>query len=470
MIENTLPLHTDKVNVTQKTKLSFKEKYAYGLGAIGKDLNCGMIFTFCMVYFTDVLKLDAGFVGTMFFVAKFWDAINDFFMGMVVDNTHTRWGKFKPWLVIGTLVNTVFFILLFTNVGLQGPALYIYATVMYILWGMTYTIMDIPYWSMLPNLTNDPTEREKVSVIPRIFASIGGTVLIGGCGIAIMNFLGQGNAQAGYTRIAWVIAAVFILTTAITVFGTKDRGNTEKKEKTSFKEAVRAIVKNDQLLVVIVVILAFNMAIQVCNGSILYYFKYVCNQATLFGAFTLAGGFAEIGGLFLFPKLARTFSRKVVYIMAGVLPVVGLALLFIVSFVAPQNIVMTVLAGILFRLGSGLQLGSVTVILADVVDYGEYKFEKRNESVTFSCQTLLVKFSSALGALMTGWALKATGYVPDIAQSAQTLMGMRIVSLVLPMVFALISMVVYLRFFKLNGEFYSKVMNVLNSRKEASEQ
>ena len=122
-------------------KLSAREKYSYGIGALGKDMICGVIFTYAMVYFTDVLKISAAFVGTLFFFAKFWDAVNDLGMGMVVDNTKTRWGKFRPWLAVGTLINAVVFACLFTDWGLSGAALYVFAAVMYILWGMTYPIL-----------------------------------------------------------------------------------------------------------------------------------------------------------------------------------------------------------------------------------------------------------------------------------------------------------------------------------------
>lgn len=208
---------------------------------------CGIIFTYCMLYFTDVLRLSASFVGTLFFLAKFWDAVNDLGMGMIVDNTHTRWGKFRPWLAIGTVVNAVALVCLFTNWNLSGTALYIFVAVMYVVWGMTYTIMDIPYWSMLPNLSSDPGERDKISVIPRIFASIGGSLLVGGFGMQIMDFLGKGNAQDGFTRFAWLIAIVFIVTVGITVVNVRsaDRANIQTQEKTSFRQMVRTIKEND---------------------------------------------------------------------------------------------------------------------------------------------------------------------------------------------------------------------------------
>ena len=181
-------------NETQKNPqykyASTREKLCFGIGAIGKDAICNLVGAFLMLYFTDTLYLAPAFVGILFFVTRIWDAINDPMMGMIVDNTHTRFGKFRIWLVIGTLVNSVVFVLLFHSFNLSGTALYVYVSVMYILYGMTYTIMDVPYWSWLPNLTNDPHEREKVSVIPRFFASLAG-FSVATFGLYIINYLNK---------------------------------------------------------------------------------------------------------------------------------------------------------------------------------------------------------------------------------------------------------------------------------------
>lgn len=169
---------------------STREKYCFGIGAIGKDAICNLVGSFLMLYFTDTLYLAPAFVGVLFLVARIWDAINDPVMGMICDNTHTKFGKFRIWLVIGTLLNSVAFVLLFHSFHLSGTSLYIYVSVMYILYGMTYTIMDVPYWSWLPNLTNDPHEREKVSVIPRFFASLAG-FSVATFGLYIINHLNK---------------------------------------------------------------------------------------------------------------------------------------------------------------------------------------------------------------------------------------------------------------------------------------
>lgn len=444
--------------------LSFKEKYSYGIGALGKDLVCGLVFTYLMYYFTDVLTLAPAFVGGLFFVARVWDAVNDPIMGVIVDNTRTKWGKFRPWLLIGTLINSIVFILLFKNVGLTGTGLYVYISVMYILWGMTYTIMDIPYWSMIPNLTSDKAEREKVSVIPRIFASAGG-LIIGAFGLQIVGVLGGEDQGRGFYLFAIGISVVFIVTIGITVANVKEKTVAINSEKINLKQAIKLIVKNDQLIAVIGTILAFNMAMQISGGFSLYYFKYVTGNENLFSVFTMFAGLAEIGGLILFPKFVQLLSRTKVYTIACGLPVVGFLLLLISGFVLPQNSMLVALSGLILKLGSGFALGISTVILADVVDYGEFKFGTRNESVIFSVQTLLVKIAAAVSGLLTGVGLSIAGYVPNIPQSESTLNGIRFLMIAIPIILVMMSLFIYKKFFKINGAYHDEILKTLENRR-----
>lgn len=444
--------------------LSFKEKYSYGIGALGKDLVCGLVFTYLMYYFTDVLTLGPAFVGSLFFIARVWDAVNDPIMGVIVDNTRTKWGKFRPWLLIGTLINSIVFILLFKNVGLTGTTLYVYVSIMYILWGMTYTIMDIPYWSMIPNLTSDKAEREKISVIPRIFASAGG-LIIGAFGLQIVGILGGGDQGKGFYLFAIGISIVFIVTIGITVANVKEKTVDINSEKINIKQAIRLIVKNDQLIAVIGTILAFNMAMQISGGFSLYYFKYVTGNENLFSVFTMFAGLAEIGGLILFPKFVQLLSRTKVYTIACSLPVLGLLILLISGFVLPQNAILVGLSGLILKLGSGFALGISTVILADVVDYGEFKFGTRNESVIFSVQTLLVKVAAAISGLLTGVGLSIAGYVPNVEQNESTLNGIRVLMIAIPIILVMMSLFVYKKFFKINGAYHDEILRTLENRK-----
>lgn len=452
--------------------ISTKEKLCFGVGAIGKDAVCNLVAAFLMVYLTDTLYLAPAFVGTLFFAARIWDAINDPIMGMVVDNTHTRFGKFRIWLIVGTLLNSVAFVLLFYSFHLSGRALYIYVTVMYILYGMTYTIMDVPYWSWLPNLTNDPKEREKVSVIPRFFASLAGFT-VSTAGLYIINYFNKlageesGLAEKGYTIFAVVIAIVFIITIGITVLNVKEEATIgADAKKTSLKQAFRVIIKNDQLLAFIGLLLTFNLCIQVARSFAFYYFKEVCGNEYLYSVFGFAF-IAEMLGLICFPKIASKISREQVYSLACGFPIIGFTLLGAAGYVLPDNAILVILFSSMAFFGSGLSLGVTTCCMADVIDYGEVKFGVRNESVTCSAQTFLMKAALAIAGGLTGIGLQAVGYDAKLdVQSAVTIQGIRVLMLVLPIIMAVISFWIYQRCYKLKGKKMQEITRKLNEMHE----
>ena len=263
-------------------KITSKEKYSFGLGAIGKDAVYNIVAVYFMFYLTDVLGISVGFIGGLFFVARIWDAVNDPIMGLVVDNTRTKWGKFRPWILIGTIINSIILILLFTDCGLTGKSLYVYVSVMYILWGMTYTLMDVPYWSMLPNLTSDKKEREQISVIPRIFAALAG-LAISSLGLKIVSVLGKGNQKSGFLLFAIIVSVIFIVTISITVKNTREHNSSQaNQEKTTLKQMMLVLVKNDQLIAFLALVLLFTIGQQIIASIQLYYFKYVIGSEELF--------------------------------------------------------------------------------------------------------------------------------------------------------------------------------------------
>lgn len=449
-------------------KLSAGRKLCFGVGALGKDLCYAMISTFLMIYLTDTVGLAPLFVGNLFLVARVWDAVNDPMMGFMVDNTRTRWGKFRPWILIGTLLNSAIMIFMFRNPGLEGFPLYAYFSVMYILWGMTYTVMDIPYWSMLPSLSSTQQERESMSVIPRIFAS-SAWLLMGAFGIALRNRLGNGDEAKGYSSLAVIICGVFIVTILITVIFVRDRSSLEaaegkKAQRTSLKDAIHVITANDQLKVYIGVVLAYNLLVQLAGGMALYYFKYVTMDENLFPYFTTAASVAEMGALFIFPIFSRFMNKKKVFAIASFTPAIGLIALLVFGAVAPTNIPLIIVCGLFYKFGSGLTLGATTVMLADVIDYGEVKLGTRNESIVASFQTLLVKTASAVAGWLIGVGLTIFGYVENVPQTPETIMGMRILMGVIPSIVTVLAFVIYVKGYKLDDKTMENISKQLKEK------
>lgn len=297
-------------------QLTRKEKYSFGIGAFGKDLVVNLIGIYLMYYLTDILGVAAGFVGSLYFVARIWDAINDPVMGMIVDKTKTKWGKFRPWLVIGTFINSIVTIILFTNFDLTGTSLYIFISIMYILWGMTYTMMDVPYWSWLPNLTNNPTEREEVSVIPRIFASLANLIL-GAIGLSTVIYLdkifGNGDQSTGFLILTVIIILFFITTMGITVRNVKEAPtNIDTGITLRFKDIWRILFTNKELLAYIGILITFFLCTQIIGNVLIYYFSYVAESKFLFALYN-GMGFVEIIALIFSLELPNYLQENVYF-------------------------------------------------------------------------------------------------------------------------------------------------------------
>lgn len=439
-------------------KITLQTKISYGVGALGKDFACAPIYIFLMFYFTDVAGLSAAFVGTIFLAARIIDAITDPMMGVVVDNTRSRFGKFRPWIVIGTLLNAVVLVGLFSTHMFEGTALYVYAAAAYILWGLTYTIMDIPYWSMIPALSSSREEREKLVVWPRLFASLA-WFITGTYGLHIVGELGNGNQGDGFFNVAVLIAVLFVMSAFLIARNVKEKAAPAvTTEKFNFKDVLTIIGKNDQLKALIGTVLSFQIANLLVGGFAIYYFSYALGNAELFPVYMMVAGVAEVAGVFLFPRIAAWLPRKHLWLIACGFPVVSCVLLLLMGFLSPANTVMIGMAGAAIKFGVGIANALQTVMLADVVDYGEYKTGRRSESVIFSVQTMLVKFAGAAGGFIVGVGLSIVGYIPNVEQSSSTIAGLEFMMIGLPAIMMLLSGLVYYRYYRLHEGFDKRLL------------
>ncbi len=436
-------------------KITLKTKLSYGLGALGKDFACAPIYIFLMFYFTDVAGLSAAFVGGIFLAARIIDAITDPMMGVIVDNTRSRYGKFRPWIIIGTLLNALVLIALFSTHLFEGTTLYIYAAAAYILWGITYTIMDIPYWSLIPALSSSRAEREKLVVYPRLFASLA-WFIIGTYGLHIIGELGNGSQGEGFLKLAVLIVVLFVMSAFLFAFNVKEKATPPKNmQKFTFKDVLDIIGKNDQLKALIGTVLSFQIANLLVGGFAIYYFTYALGNAELFPVYMMMAGIAELAGVFLFPKLANILPRKHLWHIASGFPILSCLVLILMSLFAPANALLIGLAGAAIKFGVGVANALQTVMLADVVDYGEYKTGRRSESVIFSVQTMLVKFAGAAGGFIVGVGLSLIGYVPNVVQTQSTILGLEFMMAGLPAILMLGSALIYKKYYRLHNGFDS---------------
>jgi melibiose permease/lactose/raffinose/galactose permease len=423
---------------------------------------------FLIVYLSEVVNLDDKEMLLMtgvLTVMRIFDAFNDPIMGLVVDNTRTRWGKFKPGMLVGGGAAAIFLVLMFTDFGLRGTGYVILFAVLYLLWDITYGVNDIAYWSMLPSLTTDQKERERMGAFARICANIGLFAVVVGI-IPLTNILGDavGDLEKGWFIFAVIISVLMLGFLCFTLFGVKEKRDFFKKEeKTSFREMFRVIFKNDQLLWVAVSMALFMIGYTTTANFGTYYFKYAYGDANMYSIFALVLGLSQMAAMIVFPVFSRKHSRKKLYTAATVMIVAA----YIGFFFASMNMLPIGICGIFLFVGEAFIQILMLMFLADSIEYGQWKFGKRNESITFSVQPFINKIGGALSNGIVGVTLVISG-INSATSNADVPAGgigiMKSAMMLLPLALILTGYIIYLKKYKIDEKFYEKILGDLRKR------
>ncbi len=457
--------------------LSAKEKAGYGLGAFGKDLAYMLSANYILYYYQDILGVSAIAMGVIIMAARVFDAFNDPLMGVLVAKTRTRFGKFRPWLFAGTLLNAIVLYLLYTAPpALSGSGLVAYAAIVYVIWGVTYTMMDIPFWSMIPAFTRSGDEREGLTTLARSCAGVG-DALITIIGVMAVAFLGQGNERAGFSRFALVIAAAFLIFIVITCLSVKEK-STVDVDAPSVKEMFRALVQNDQAMIVVISIVLINLSLYITSGLLIYFFKYDFGGEGWREAYTLfttfGGGIQILSMMLLYPLIRKVLSTMQVFYTSFFMCIGGYAVMLIFMLCNIMNLYILMIPAFFVFAAFGMLTILTTVFLANTVDYGELKNDRRDDSVIFSMQTFVVKLASGLSTMLVSICLEITNIseigendvsvVTDVASS--TVGILRIFMTVVPIAGLLIAVFIFSRKYILTNEKLLEIEAQIRSKRE----
>lgn len=441
-----------------------KQALGFGIGAVGKDMVYALVSGFILYYYNDILGISGTFTGIMMMAARVFDAFNDPLMGVVVEKTNTRFGKFRPWIVTGTVTNALILYGMFAMpASLSGTRMLVYTSVAYVLWGVTYTLMDIPFWSMIPAITAPGKERENLSVIGRSCAAVGyavPTILT----MLLVVRLGSSERE-GFSIFAAAVAVVFVVAELVCVALVREK-QTERQKSATVKEMFSALTHNDQAMVVVVGIIVFNASLYLTTQLGVYFFKYDIGNSDLFSLFGTVGGVGQILSMVSLPLLRRRWGSK--QILAGALgiTIAGYLALFALSMTGVKAVAPLAATAFVIYIGFGLATVLTTVFLADTVDYGEYKTGQRNESVVFSMQTFVVKLASAVSVLIAGVGIDLIGLDDTVAvQSEGTLLGLRLLMVALPVAGLLFSIVYFMKKYHLTEAENVRIGEALRQRK-----
>lgn len=453
-------------------KLSAKEKVTYGLGAVGKDMVYMLSASYILYYYQDILGVSAIAMGIILLAARVFDAFNDPIMGVIVAKTRTRWGKFRPWLLIGTITNAVILYFMFAAPpALDGSGLVAYAATNYILWGVTYTMMDIPFWSMIPAFTEGGKEREGLTTLARSCAGVG-SAIITIITVQCVRMLGQGNERKGFQLFALIIAALFIVFTVVACLTIKEK-STVDVDSPSVKQMFKALIQNDQAMAVVITIVLINCALYITSNLLIYFFKYDFGGAAWHNSYTLFntfGGAIQILSMMLFFPMIRKFlnATQVFYVSIG-MAIVGYVSLLILSFTNMSNVYLLFIPGFFVFTAFGMLTVLTTVFLANTVDYGELKNNRRDESVIFSMQTFVVKLASGVAALIASVCLSVCNLSDDTTVAAveaaeSSVIGLRMTMAAVPIVGLLIAVVIFYKKYILTEEKVEEIAQQLRAK------
>ena len=433
-------------------KLTGKEKASYGLGAVGKDMVYMLSASYILYYYQDILGVSAIAMGVILMAARVFDAFNDPIMGVIVAKTRTKWGKFRPWLLIGTILNAfVLYFMFAAPPALDGAGLVAYAAITYILWGVTYTMMDIPFWSMIPAFTEGGKEREGLSTLGRSCAGVGSaivTIITMKCVYA----LGAGDERSGFRWFALIIAILFVVFISITCLTIKEK-STVDVDSPSVGVMFKALVQNDQAMTVVIAIVLINGALYITSNLLIYFFKYDVSGAKWYDSYTLfntVGGATQIlSMMIIFPFMRKLMSTIRVFYLSVVMAISGYVLLFVLMFTGATSMAALLIPGILIFIAFGMLTVLTTVFLANTVDYGEVKNGRRDESVIFSMQTFVVKLASGVSAFIASICLTicnlsndTSDVVVEVSKEANV-MGLRFAMSALPVIGLIAALILF---------------------------
>ena len=382
-------------------------------------------------------------------VMRIFDAFNDPITGLAIDNIRSPWGKFKPAILVGGILSAVFSVLLFAGIG-SGWGFVILFGIAYFLWDVAYGINDIGYWTLLPVLSTDQKQREKIGTFARICANIGMYIVM----VAWQPVTtALGNTPEVWFWCAVVVAVIYLLGLLFPLLGVKEkRIAMEKQESTSLRQMWRAIAGNDQLLWTTLAMGLFMVGYCTTVNFAVTYTKYVFGNEGMYVVLVGVVGVAQLGTLTVYPAVAQRMNRRQLYTLGTVLVIIG----YVIFFIAEISILLIALGAILVFVGQAFIQTLMLMFLADTVEYGHWKLGKRNESVTFSIQPLINKIGGAIATKVDG------GTVDAIGSGGQLVI--KLAMFAAPLLMILAGFIVYLKKYKISEEFYARMLQDLEQR------
>ena len=464
-------------------------RVAYSFGNVGQSAFYNALSTYFIVYVTSSLfsgvdksvatKL-IGIITGLVVVIRIAEIFIDPLLGNIIDNTNTKWGRFKPWQLIGGTVSAILLVLVYTGlfglVNVNTTLFIVLFVITFIVLDVFYSLRDISYWGMIPALSSDSHERSTYTAL----GSFGGSIGYNGLTIVVIPivtyfswvFTGKYvESQSGWTCFGIIVGLLGLLTAWTVAFGTKENESAlrSKAQKNGNPiEAFKAIFQNDQLLWVALSYLLYAIANVATTGVLMYLFKYILDNTA---AYSIVGVIPVITGLVmapLYPILNKRIPRRYLYLGGMVLMIVG----YLLFAVGSSNLAMVIVGLVFFYLPQTFIQMTAILSLTDSIEYGQLKNGKRNEAVTLSVRPMLDKIGGAMSNGIVGFIAVAAGMIGDATAADMTAanIGMfKVCAFYVPLGIIVLSLLVFLFKVKITEKMHDEIVEELEAKLASGE-
>ena len=398
---------------TKKEEMQPSEVLSYSVAGLGQNIICQLVTAFFIVFMTDVVGASSIALAIMFLAARLFDAFNDPVMGTLVDKTHSKWGKMRPYLVFSPIPIAVLTILLFTSFNWSMEAKFAYSTVIYLMWGIAYTSVDVPYWGLASSMTSDTDKRNTLLTVARLFSTIGSGI------VSVLVPIVTDSKNVGKENLTWIYIVVAIVSVLIAVptfwlgFKNSKERFYDEQSTTTLKENLKLLAKNKPVLLMILMGILGGLR-TIYMTTAIYYAKYNLQSQGLASVIFLLVVPGGLLATLLTPVLSKKLGKRDILIWSHL---VGGILLVVLYFIGLPSNGTSMVAQIFFYIIiilAGIPSGFTNILtysmIADSIDYLEDKTGKRAEGICFSMQTLISKIGMALTAFVTLMVLGSYGY------------------------------------------------------------
>lgn len=442
-------------------KLSLKEKISYGFGDFGNGFMFDLGQAYLLKFYTDVVGLPGAVAGGIFVFTKIFDAFMDPIAGSVVDSRKSigKNGRFKPVMFYSSIGLAILTVCTFFTPNISMSGKLVYAYISYMLWGLLYSFTNVPYGSLGSVMTQDVQDRSQLASF-RQAGSVGALLITGVIFMPIV--IKFNNPKAGFPFAAAIMGLIGIVSFFITFRNTKESVKVERKnQKITPRSFATAVFTNKPLLVLILMTIFSISAYNIKTAMIVYFCQYYLGNVLLLPYVNFISIGCSIVGIVSMPYLVKKFGKKKTAVL-------GFAMSFIadgLNFILPVNIVLfTILLSISF-IGISIPNGVTWAFVSDVIDYGEWHTGVRREGITYSAFNFSRKIAQSIAGGLSGFGLTLIGYVPNVHQSAGTLLGIKSLQTLYPCVALIVAALVIGVLYGLSDKKYESIVKDLHEGK-----